>query len=107
MDRTAERGRLDGRLMALLREVRDEVCSRCSGLPAGSPPPCGGELTLCQLVHALLPVPLAARGEVPASGRPLCPLPPDDLAELAVEVAEEMDRKEEQRQRLVSTWEDD
>lgn len=108
MDRTATQGRRDDPLLALLREVRDEVCSRCSGLPVGSPdpPPCGGELTLCQMVQALLPGPLADRAELPASGRPLCPLPPDDIAELTAEVAEEMERKQAQRERLVSTWDD-
>lgn len=106
MDRTAESGRLDERLHAMLREVRDAVCSRCSRQSADVPPPCGGELTLCQLIQALLPAPLAAQAECPPGERPLCPLPPDDIAELASEVADELERKQAQQERLLACWDD-
>jgi hypothetical protein len=76
---------LAARLLAYLEAVRDGVCRRCGGRPAGDP--CGTVLSLEQLIAALeqarsVPERASAAGRCPCS-----------MQRLAAEAAEEIERK--------------
>jgi hypothetical protein len=113
-------GEIEEKLLEYLREVRQEVCSRCSGRPVGDPRgnPCGVELPLAQLVEAMQ---IASAGGPTQEGdsQPfgpgpavlppdyVCPCPMDRLATLAAEAAEDLDRRHQQREHLLNLWNND
>jgi hypothetical protein len=118
MDRKVRvRGSLEDRILEFLGEIRDEVCSRCSGRPIGDPRgnPCGVELPLAQLVEAL-EMAAARRTTADRGSRPtpstgtnhrLCPCPMDRLADFAAEAAADLERRRLQRERLLELWDGD
>jgi hypothetical protein len=108
-----------------LEEIRAEVCRRCAGRHVGDPggTPCVAELPLSQLIEALEVVvavrqaPLgrgtaaaedsgqAGPGRV-ASRAGYCPCPMAEVAALAAEVAEDLDRERRRLERLLDAWDD-
>src|SRR5947209_1590922 len=102
------RGSLEDGLLEFLSEIRDEVCSRCSGQPVGDPRgnPCGAELSLGQLVNSLrIAAESRETAEPPeqAVSEFHCPAAPECLAALAREAAAEMERRRRRRARLIET----
>jgi hypothetical protein len=114
MDQTMdEKDPVEVRFLDLLHEIRDEMCSRCSGRPVGDPRgnPCGVQLSLDQVLEALKRA--AARHTPDAPDEPetsfaasFCPLSMDQLTTLAGEVAGDLERRRQQRERLLASWDD-
>jgi hypothetical protein len=110
-------------LQEYLKEIREEVCSRCVERPAGGPPcaplgkPCGVELHLPQLIEAVQagqsdaidPYLDRNRQQVcpkcAFSGNcDFCPCPMDRLAVLVVQAIEAVDERRLQRELLPALW---
>jgi hypothetical protein len=92
-------------VLDFLADLRDEVCSRCGGRPAGDPRgnPCGQTLPLDQLVAAIR---AAQGGEAPGPGADWCPCTIEKLAALAREAAESLEKERQQRDHLLDLWDD-
>jgi hypothetical protein len=82
-------------LLGYLKAIRDGVCRRC-GRPSGDPrgDPCGTVMPLEQLIEAL------ERAQDLREGRPVgaeraghCTCPPERVAALAAEVAEDLEKQ--------------
>ena len=112
-------------LQEYLEEIREQVCSRCVERPEGGPPcgplgkPCGIELHLPQLIDAVHNVQsdwlspyLASNREKICPHCPFrwdsyhCPCPMEELIGLIVPAIEAVDRRRENRERLVEIWSD-
>jgi hypothetical protein len=112
-------------LQEYLDQIRQDVCVRCAGRPAGGPPcaplgkPCGIELRLSQLIETVQemrndldgPYLAGIRRKVcplcPVHGQiQVCPCPPDGLTHLIIQAIETVDERRELRERLVELWGD-
>jgi hypothetical protein len=112
-------------LKEYLDEIREQVCSRCVEHPEGGPPcfplgkPCGIEMHLPELIDTIHNVHSEWLGPYVAGNRdrvcPCCPIrgdshhcpcPMETLIGLIVPAVEAVDRRREQRKRLVELWSD-
>jgi hypothetical protein len=100
---------LEANVLAFLGEIRDEVCSRCGGRPVGEKGEfCDRELPLEWLLEVLQGVAASPTPAEPSTVCPrcVCPLSRERIAELAVAAAEDLERRRQQRERLLQGWED-
>ncbi|MFO0841456.1 MAG: hypothetical protein U0797_03515 [Gemmataceae bacterium] len=104
---------IEAGMLEYLREIRDEVCSRCAARHAEEGecpafgPPCGMELTLAQMVEAIDPAQAGRLAdEEKAALAQRCPCPKEELTELVVEASEAVEERRAQRERWIDSWGD-
>src|SRR5690242_19503203 len=106
--------RIEAILQEYFQEVCEEVCRRCAarlGPDVEWPPPgtpCGHELHLVQLIQALGLRP-SGRDAQPVADPPpeeFCPCAAEQLAALAAQAAEALERRRQARLRLLDHWDD-